>query len=81
MKMAGVPVDDPAMVAARARIHAMGGPAEANVFTKILLALFGEYDWYGVPGDAGRDHAAAPLVVLQPATRSRTGRARSSCRC
>ena len=26
-----------------------GGPVEANVFTKILLALFGEYDWRGVP--------------------------------
>ena len=27
----------------------MGGPVKANVFTKILLALFGEYDWNGVP--------------------------------
>jgi squalene-hopene/tetraprenyl-beta-curcumene cyclase len=27
----------------------MGGPAKADVFTKILLALFGEYDWNGVP--------------------------------
>ena len=50
MKMAGVPVDDPAMARARARIRAMGGPVKANVFTKILLALFGEYDWNGVPG-------------------------------
>jgi len=49
MKMAGVGVDDPAMVAARKRILAMGGPAKANVFTKIQLALFGEYDWNGVP--------------------------------
>jgi squalene-hopene/tetraprenyl-beta-curcumene cyclase len=49
MKMAGVPVDDPAMLRARARILAMGGPVKANVFTKILLALFGEYDWNGVP--------------------------------
>src|ERR1051326_8634175 len=49
MKMAGVPVDDPAMVRARERVHAMGGPVKANVFTKILLALFGEYDWNGVP--------------------------------
>ena len=50
MKMAGVPVDDPAMARARDRIRAMGGPVKANVFTKILLALFGEYDWNGVPG-------------------------------
>jgi len=49
MKMAGVGVDDPTMAAARARIRAMGGPTRASVFTKILLALFGEYDWNGVP--------------------------------
>jgi squalene-hopene/tetraprenyl-beta-curcumene cyclase len=49
MKLAGVSADDPAMVRARACIHAMGGPAKANVFTKIQLALFGEYDWNGVP--------------------------------
>src|SRR5438128_1410645 len=49
MKMAGVPVSDPAMVRARERILEMGGPVKANVFTKIQLALFGEYDWNGVP--------------------------------
>ena len=49
LKMAGVGIDDPAMVKARERIHAMGGPARASVFTKIQLALFGEYDWNGVP--------------------------------
>ncbi len=49
MKLAGVPVDDPAMVRARQRILEGGGPAKANVFTKIELALFGEYDWNGVP--------------------------------
>jgi len=49
MKMSGVSPDEPAMLRARARIHAMGGPAKANVFCKILLALFGEYDWNGVP--------------------------------
>jgi squalene-hopene/tetraprenyl-beta-curcumene cyclase len=49
MKMAGVSPEDPAMVRARARIRALGGPTKANVFTKILLALFGEYDWNGVP--------------------------------
>src|SRR5207245_2007756 len=49
MKLAGVSVDDPALVAARERIREMGGPVKANVFTKIQLALFGEYDWNGVP--------------------------------
>ena len=49
MKLAGVGVDDPALVAARERIREIGGPVKANVFTKIQLALFGEYDWNGVP--------------------------------
>jgi squalene-hopene/tetraprenyl-beta-curcumene cyclase len=49
MKVAGVPIDDPAMAAARARILAAGGPTHADVFTKILLALFGEYEWSGIP--------------------------------
>jgi squalene-hopene/tetraprenyl-beta-curcumene cyclase len=49
MKTAGVPPDDPALARARALIRRRGGPVEANVFTKILLALFGEYDWSGVP--------------------------------
>jgi squalene-hopene/tetraprenyl-beta-curcumene cyclase len=49
MKLAGVPVGDPVMAAARERVRAMGGPAKANVFCKIQLALFGEYDWNGVP--------------------------------
>jgi squalene-hopene/tetraprenyl-beta-curcumene cyclase len=49
MKVAGVSPDDPALTAARSRIRALGGPPRADVFTKILLALFGEYDWAGVP--------------------------------
>ncbi|PYN15732.1 MAG: squalene--hopene cyclase, partial [Candidatus Rokuibacteriota bacterium] len=49
MKLAGVPLSDPAMAAAREQIREMGGPAKADVFTKIQLALFGEYDWNGVP--------------------------------
>jgi squalene-hopene/tetraprenyl-beta-curcumene cyclase len=49
MKVAGVSPHDAAMARARALIHSRGGPVEANVFTKILLALFGEYDWAGIP--------------------------------
>ena len=57
--MAGVSVDDPALLAARERIREMGGPVRADVFTKILLALFGEYDWNGVP--------AMPVeIILSP---------------
>jgi squalene-hopene/tetraprenyl-beta-curcumene cyclase len=49
MKVAEIPPDDPALAAARSRIRALGGPPRADVFTKILLALFGEYDWAGIP--------------------------------
>lgn len=49
LKLAGVPFDDPAMVSARQLIRAGGGPVKANVFTKITLALFGEYPWSAVP--------------------------------
>src|SRR5262249_6646596 len=49
MKMAGVATGDATMLAAGERVRAMGGPAKASVFTKILLALFGEHDWNGVP--------------------------------
>ena len=49
MKLAGANVNDAVMRKARERILAMGGPARASVFTKIQLALFGEYDWNGVP--------------------------------
>jgi squalene-hopene/tetraprenyl-beta-curcumene cyclase len=60
MKMAGVATIDPAMASARERIHAMGGPAKANVFAKIQLALFGEYDWNGVPA------MPAEIMLLPP---------------
>jgi squalene-hopene/tetraprenyl-beta-curcumene cyclase len=49
MKLAGVPATDPAMGQARTWIVAHGGPVQANVFTKITLALFGQYPWGGVP--------------------------------
>ena len=49
MKMAGVPATDPALTRAREWILARGGPTQANVFTKITLALFGQYPWGGVP--------------------------------
>ncbi len=49
MKLAGVSPADPAMGLAREWILAHGGPVQANVFTKITLALFGQYPWGGVP--------------------------------
>ncbi len=49
LKLTGVSPEDPAMAAARNLIRRAGGPVAANVFTKITLALFGEFDWAGVP--------------------------------
>jgi squalene-hopene/tetraprenyl-beta-curcumene cyclase len=49
LKMAGVSTTDPALFQARQRVLELGGITRVNVFTKILLALFGEYEWDGVP--------------------------------
>jgi squalene-hopene/tetraprenyl-beta-curcumene cyclase len=49
LKMIGDDIDAPHMVAAREAILAYGGAAKANVFTKILLALYGEVPWRAVP--------------------------------
>ena len=52
--------------------RARGDPARAaarrssNVFTRILLALYGVVPWRARAGDAGRDHAAAALVSVPP---------------
>ena len=49
LKLSGVSADEPFMIRAKERILAMGGVLQANVFTKITLALFDQYDWEGVP--------------------------------
>lgn len=49
LKMAGVSPEDPAMRRARQTVLELGGITRVNVFTRILLALFGEFDWRGVP--------------------------------
>lgn len=49
LKLAGYAADHPAMVKARAYILDKGGIIKARVFTKIFLALFGEFAWFGVP--------------------------------
>jgi len=49
LKLAGADPEADFMRAARNLIREAGGPTNANVFTKIALALFGEYDWRGVP--------------------------------
>ncbi len=49
LKLMGHSPDEPFMRRARENILAKGGVTKANVFTKISLALFGQYDWEGVP--------------------------------
>jgi len=49
LKFAGLPVDHPEMVRARAAILEAGGVTACNTFTKIYLCLFGLYDWDGAP--------------------------------
>lgn len=58
LKLSGVPASDACLVRARERILAMGGVVQANVFTKIALALFDQYDWEGVP------HMPVELMLL-----------------
>jgi squalene-hopene/tetraprenyl-beta-curcumene cyclase len=49
LKAAGDPIDAPHMERARTAILARGGAARCNVFTRTLLALFGEVPWNAVP--------------------------------
>jgi len=49
LKAAGDDIDAPHMVKARQAILDHGGANTANVFTRTLLALFGEIPWRGVP--------------------------------
>jgi squalene-hopene/tetraprenyl-beta-curcumene cyclase len=49
LKLAGTPADHPAMVKARSFILERGGIIRSRVFTKIFLALFGQFAWFGVP--------------------------------
>ena len=49
LKAVGDPVDAPHMARARDAIRARGGARRCNVFTRIVLALFGELPWRAVP--------------------------------
>ncbi len=49
LKMAGISLEAPFMQQARAFILANGGILKARIFTKIWLALLGQYDWRGLP--------------------------------
>jgi len=49
LKLCGVSRHEPFMKKAREVIMEMGGVPNVNVFTKISLALFGQYDWRDIP--------------------------------
>src|SRR6266404_3269844 len=49
LKAAGDAIDVPHMARARAAIRARGGARHCNVFTRIMLALWGEVPWRAVP--------------------------------
>jgi squalene-hopene/tetraprenyl-beta-curcumene cyclase len=49
LKMVGDSVDAPHMRRAREAIHAHGGAGRTNVFTRLMLALFGFIPWHAVP--------------------------------
>jgi squalene-hopene/tetraprenyl-beta-curcumene cyclase len=60
LKMIGDDVDAPHMRRARDFILGRGGAAKANVFTRYLMALFGQVPWRAVP-------LIRPEAVLLPA--------------
>lgn len=49
LKLAGVPASEPRMQRARDWVVSAGGVPRTRVFTRIWLALFGQWDWRGVP--------------------------------
>ena len=59
LKLAGFGAFDEPLVRARRRISALGGVHRTNTYTKFYLALFGLYDWRGVP-------SIPPEMVLFP---------------
>ncbi|HDL85319.1 MAG TPA: squalene--hopene cyclase [Candidatus Acetothermia bacterium] len=59
LKMAGVSPDSPQMERARSFILSRGGVERARIFTKIWLAVLGEWDWRGTP-------MMPPEIILLP---------------
>ena len=59
LKVAGHSKDSPPLARARRRILEMGGIHKVNSYSKFYMALFGLYDWKGVP-------AIPPELMLFP---------------
>ncbi|MFC1926600.1 squalene--hopene cyclase [Chloroflexota bacterium] len=59
LKLAGVSREEDFMQRARQFVLAGGGITKTHAFTKIWLALFGQYDWKGIP-------SLPPEIILLP---------------
>ncbi|PCI37197.1 MAG: squalene--hopene cyclase [Elusimicrobia bacterium] len=59
LKFAGFSPEDPVMERTRKRINALGGIHKVNTYSKFYMALFGLYDWKGVP-------SIPPEIMLFP---------------
>ena len=59
LKLAGDDAEAPHMQRARRAVHELGGIEACNSFTKIYLAICGQYDWWRCP-------AVPPEMVLLP---------------
>ena len=59
LKLAGYHADSPELTRAREFILSKGGVARTRVFTKIWLALFGQWEWSGTPN-------LPPELILLP---------------
>jgi squalene-hopene/tetraprenyl-beta-curcumene cyclase len=59
LKMIGDDIEAPHMARAREAIRARGGAIKANVFTRILLCLYGQASWNDVP-------TVPPELILLP---------------
>src|SRR6266516_3211354 len=69
-KMIGDSVDAPHMARARAAIRARGGASRSNVFTRVMLALFGFIGWRAVPVMPVEIMPLLVLMALQPKARN-----------
>ena len=49
LKLAGFSPDDPRLLKAHATIVRLGGIPKANTYTKLFLAMFGQYPWKYLP--------------------------------
>ncbi len=59
LKLAGISADEPFMQRAKEFVLSKGGVTKTHTFTKIMIALFGQFDYRGLP-------SLPPEVILLP---------------